>query len=168
MTNDDDTNDDDAAAAARHMPRIEPGTAAPGLPADAMIIVPVRNFVLFPGMVMPVTVGRQKSITAAQQAVREHRPVGILKQRDAETEDPTGLDTAPHGHGRECHALHHRAGRRPSPRLPGRAALPGARFLGGWPFMVARVMRIPEPTSSTPRSKRASCICAARRWKRSR
>ena len=49
----------------------------PPLPADAMIIVPVRNFVLFPGMVMPVTVGRAKSIAAAQQAVRsEERRVG--------------------------------------------------------------------------------------------
>jgi ATP-dependent Lon protease len=36
-----------------------PETQFPPLPADAMIIVPVRNFVLFPGMVMPVTVGRQ-------------------------------------------------------------------------------------------------------------
>ena len=33
----------------------------PPLPADAMIIVPVRNFVLFPGMVMPVTVGRPRA-----------------------------------------------------------------------------------------------------------
>ena len=45
------------------------------LPPDAMIIVPVRNFVLFPGMVMPVSIGRPKSTAAAQQAVREQRQV---------------------------------------------------------------------------------------------
>ena len=40
----------------------------PPLPPDAMIIMPVRNFVLFPGIVMPVTAGRQRSVAAAQQA----------------------------------------------------------------------------------------------------
>ena len=34
----------------------------PPLPADALIIVPVRNTVLFPGLVLPITVGRAKSI----------------------------------------------------------------------------------------------------------
>src|ERR1700755_1618666 len=64
----------------------------PPLPAHAMIIMPVRNFVLFPGIVMPVTVGRPRSIVAAQQAVREQRPVGILMQRDAQLEEPTPID----------------------------------------------------------------------------
>ena len=53
----------------------------PPLPPDALIIVPVRNTVLFPGHVLPITIGRQRSIAAAQQAVREQRQVGILMQR---------------------------------------------------------------------------------------
>ena len=64
----------------------------PPIPPDAMIIVPVRNFVLFPGMVMPVTIGRPRSVAAAQQAVREQRQVGILKQRDPEVGEPTAID----------------------------------------------------------------------------
>src|SRR4051812_11141321 len=67
-------------------------TAYPPLPPDAMIIVPVRNFVLFPGVVMPLTVGRAKSIAAAQQAVREQRQVGILMQRDGEQAEPSPID----------------------------------------------------------------------------
>ena len=69
-----------------------PEPKLPPLPSDAMIIVPVRNIVLFPGMVMPITVGRAKSVAAAQQAVREQRQVGILMQRDPEVADPTAID----------------------------------------------------------------------------
>ena len=48
----------------------------------------MRNTVLFPGVVAPITIGRPKSIAAAQQAVREQRPIGILLQRNAEVDDP--------------------------------------------------------------------------------
>src|SRR5271169_288998 len=68
------------------------GGALPLLPSDALIIVPVRNTVLFPGLVLPITLGRPKSIAAAQQAVRDQRQVGILLQRDAEVADPTQID----------------------------------------------------------------------------
>src|ERR1700688_3525381 len=57
-------------------------------PSDALIIIPVRNTVLFPGVVAPITIGRPKSIAAAQQALREQRPVGIVLQRNPETNDP--------------------------------------------------------------------------------
>ncbi len=68
------------------------GGTLPPLPPDALIIVPVRNTVLFPGLVLPITLGRPKSIAAAQQAVRDQRQVGILMQRDADVADPTALD----------------------------------------------------------------------------
>ena len=58
------------------------------LPEDAIPIVPVRNLVLFPGMILPLTVGREGSIAAAQQAVRAERPVGLLLQKAASTDNP--------------------------------------------------------------------------------
>src|SRR5689334_21302469 len=58
------------------------------IPGDALIIVPVRNTVLFPGVVIPITIARPKSIAAAQQAMREQRQIGILLQRDPESTDP--------------------------------------------------------------------------------
>ncbi|WP_342240819.1 endopeptidase La [Inquilinus sp. OTU3971] len=61
-------------------------------PADALIIVPVRGFVLFPGIVMPLTLGRPGSVAAAQQALREGRPIGLLMQRDPEQEEPLAAD----------------------------------------------------------------------------
>src|SRR5690606_15014601 len=51
------------------------------VPADALIIVPSRNVVLFPGVVFPLTIGRPGSIAAAQEALRAERPIGVLLQR---------------------------------------------------------------------------------------
>jgi ATP-dependent Lon protease len=66
--------------------------ATPGdLPDDALVIVPVRNLVMFPGMIVPISIGRESSIKAAQYAVKAERPVGILMQRNPEVEAP-GLD----------------------------------------------------------------------------
>jgi ATP-dependent Lon protease len=60
---------------------------APGrkpLPEDAMIIVPMRSTVLFPGVISPITVGRPGSVAAAQEAVKGERRIGFLLQRDAQ------------------------------------------------------------------------------------
>src|SRR5260221_11755548 len=54
------------------------------LPEDALILIPMRNTVLFPGVITPVTVGRPSSIAAAQEAVRSERKVGFVLQRDAQ------------------------------------------------------------------------------------
>jgi ATP-dependent Lon protease len=58
------------------------------LPDDALIIVPVRNMVLFPGMILPITIGRESSIAGAQQAVKNERPVGVILQRNPEIDRP--------------------------------------------------------------------------------
>ena len=62
------------------------------MPADAMIIVPVRNVVLFPGLVAPLGVNRPASIAAVQEAVRTERRVGLLLQRHPEVDDPSDRD----------------------------------------------------------------------------
>jgi ATP-dependent Lon protease len=69
-------------------PRIE----LPPLPADAVAIVATRNLVLFPGIVLPVTLGREESIAAAQEAVRTGRKIGLLLQRDPSVEKPSATD----------------------------------------------------------------------------
>ena len=63
--------------------------AAAELPADALVIVPVRNFVLFPEVVSPLAIGRPLSINAAQAAARESRPIGVLTQQDAAVDEPS-------------------------------------------------------------------------------
>ena len=62
------------------------------LPEDALIILPVRNLVLFPGVILPITVGRTKSRAAAQEAARLQRPLGVLLQTKPEIDDPRAED----------------------------------------------------------------------------
>jgi len=57
-----------------------------------MLIIPVRNMILFPGMILPVMVGRERSIRAIQEAVRDSRPVGLLLQKEELVENPAPGD----------------------------------------------------------------------------
>src|SRR5436309_15977362 len=64
----------------------------PPLPDDALILIPTRNLVLFPGTVLPITLGRQRSVVAAQTAMRLNRMVGLVLQRDPSIDDPIPVD----------------------------------------------------------------------------
>jgi ATP-dependent Lon protease len=51
-------------------------------------ILPLRNTVLFPGVVLPITVGRDKSIKAVNDAYKADKLVGVVAQKDSNVEDP--------------------------------------------------------------------------------
>ena len=53
------------------------------LPEDVLIILPVRDLVLFPGVVLPIAVSGKHALAAAQEAVRTQRRVGLLLQTEA-------------------------------------------------------------------------------------
>ncbi len=123
-------------------------SGALALPDDALIIVPVRNMVLFPGMILPITIGRENSIAGAQQAVKSELPIGIVLQRNPEVDRP-GFDdlnlvgtlanvlryvTTPDG-------SHHII-------CQGQQRFRIVELLEGYPFLVARVGRIDEPDAS--------------------
>jgi ATP-dependent Lon protease len=59
---------------------------------DVLIILPVRNVVLFPGVVAPVGVNRAKTVAGVKEAVRTERKVGLLLQRQPDIDDPTPAD----------------------------------------------------------------------------
>jgi len=120
------------------------------IPEDALIIIPVREMVLFPGAIAPIAIARAKSVAAAQQALREQRPIGIVLQRSPETDEPGSDDlykvatianivryiTAPDGtHHIVCQGVQ-------------RARI--LDFLPGTPFLAARFQQIPEPTTTSP------------------
>src|SRR5271168_1250866 len=134
---------------AKEASAVSGGGALPPLPPDALIIVPVRNTILFPGLVLPITLNRPKSVAAAQQAVRDQRQVGILLQRAADVDDPTAIDM--HRMGTLANVLrfvttpdgtHHVV-------CQGEQRFQIVEYLSGWPFMVARVLRVPEPATRT-------------------
>jgi ATP-dependent Lon protease len=55
---------------------------------DSLPILPLRNTVLFPGVVIPITVGRDKSIKLIREFYRGSRIIGVVAQKDAGVEDP--------------------------------------------------------------------------------
>lgn len=56
-------------------------------------VLPVKNTVLFPGVVIPITVGRQKSIRAVKEANRSpHKKIGVIAQKNQDVEDPGEAD----------------------------------------------------------------------------
>ncbi len=59
---------------------------------DVLPILPLKNTVLFPGIVTPITVGRDKSIRAVQKAYEDNRYIGVLSQRDVKIEAPGDQD----------------------------------------------------------------------------
>lgn len=60
--------------------------------SEDLPILPLRNTVLFPGVVLPITVGRDKSIKAVNEAYKTDKLVGVLAQKDSNIEDPTTGD----------------------------------------------------------------------------
>lgn len=59
---------------------------------DSLPILPLRNTVLFPGVVIPITVGRDKSIKAVSDSYKSDKLVGVVAQKDSNIEEPTVSD----------------------------------------------------------------------------
>jgi len=128
---------------------IEPATA-PSLPEDMLIVLPVRNLVMFPGVILPVAMKRPRTVAGAQEAVRTEAKVGFLLQKDPETEDPGFNDlhrvgtvasvvryiTAPDG-------THHLV-------CQGERRFRVLDAVGGFPYLVARVEYLSETGATHP------------------
>jgi ATP-dependent Lon protease len=126
------------------------GQGHPPLPPDSIIILPVRQAVLFPGLVLPLAIGRPSSIAAAQEAVRTERMIGVLLQTDPAADEPTAEQlnkvgtaaqvlryvTAPDG-------THHVIAQ-------GVRRFRVLEFVPGYPFLVARVEEIGTAEVITP------------------
>lgn len=67
------------------------GTDAIEIPEE-LALLPLRNTVLFPGVVLPITVGRDKSIKAVNDAYKGNKLVGVIAQKDSTIEDPAFKD----------------------------------------------------------------------------
>ena len=59
---------------------------------ELLPILPLRNTVLFPGVVIPITVGRDKSIKLIKDAYKRKNLIGVVAQKDAEVEEPEQKD----------------------------------------------------------------------------
>ena len=120
----------------------------PNVPEDVLLILPVRNLVVFPGAVTQVALGRDVSINAAREAVEKNHKLGILLQRDRSVDQPGPDDlyktgtivsviryvTAPNG-------MHHLI-------CQGEQRFKALDFIPGLPFLAARYDPLAEPKTS--------------------
>ena len=138
-------------------PKVEPLTGQTtkmeartgGAPADAMIVIPVRQTVLFPEIVFPITVNRAMSVQAAQAAIREQRQVLILLQKDPSIDEP-GPD-AMHEIGTVANVLRYVTAPDGSNHIicQGVQRFRVTEFVPGQPYLVARGLHIPEPQNTS-------------------
>src|SRR5256712_2731263 len=137
------------AEQAEQNPVDQGGGQAP-LPPDSMILLPVRQTVLFPGIVLPLAIGRKSSIAAAQEAVRSQRMLGVILQTDPAVEEPTPEQL--HRVGTAAQVLRYVT----APDGTHHVVAQGVRrfrvleYLRGFPFLVARVEEIGVAEVMTP------------------
>ncbi len=120
------------------------------LPADAIPIVPLRNLVLFPGVIIPISIGRASSIRAAQYALHHEGPLGILLQRDpgADAPGPKELYTV----GTLAPLLRYVTGTEGAHNIicQGEQRFRVVEYINGLPYLAARIERIEERETHTP------------------
>ena len=123
--------------------------AAPPLPDDALILLPVRNTVLFPSMVVPLTLGRPGSLAAAQAATRSERPIGVVQQRDPGVDVPGAGDL--HSIGTVAAVLRYVTSPEGTHHLicQGQRRFRIKEVLPGHPYLVARVESIEAAETPT-------------------
>ena len=128
-----------------NVPEAPVAVALPPIPADAVIIVPVRETVLFPEIVLPVTLSSPEAIAAAQQAVRAQRQFAIVLQKDLESEAPGPSQM--HSMGVVANLLRYITAPDGGHHMicQGVQRFHITEFLPGWPFLVARGLHVPEP-----------------------
>ena len=122
----------------------QPERSGPAVPEDVLILLPVRNLVVFPGVVLPVSIGRDKTVAAAEEAVKTGRKVGFLLQRDPTVDDPGETDL--HRVGTVA-AIHRYVTAPDGSRhvvVQGEQRFRVLDFLPGFPFLAARVEPLAE------------------------
>ena len=131
------------------MTKAKAGSEQPVEIPDTLPILPLRNSVLFPGAIIPIDVGRRKSVRLVEDAIAKERPViGILTQKDARTEDPGSGDLYMVGCAARILKVIKLAKDNFSVILQGVSRFEVSTFDGAEPFLSAKVRSVPDPTAS--------------------
>ena len=131
------------------MTKTKAGADLPVEIPEVIPILPLRNSVLFPGSIIPIDVGRRKSVRLVEDSISKERPViGILTQKDARTEDPQETDMYRVGCAARILKVIKLAKDNFSVILQGVSRFEVKGFEGTEPFLAARVDPVPDPTTS--------------------
>ncbi|HVO91589.1 MAG TPA: LON peptidase substrate-binding domain-containing protein, partial [Terriglobales bacterium] len=119
------------------------------IPAGALAILPLRNTVLFPNTVMPLTIGRPSSLMAVEDAVRKQLPIGIVAQQDSTIETPQIKDLYEIGVTAEILRMSPARDGQRQVIVQGRQRFKLIELLQSEPFLVARMLLLEENLPQT-------------------
>lgn len=119
------------------------------IPEGAVAIIPLRDVVVFPGIIMPVSISRKVSVAAAQAVSSANGKVGFLLQKDASVDDPGPQDL--YTVGTVAAVLRYITDESSTHHLicNGESRFRVTEFLTGYPFLVARIEVPEEPATNT-------------------
>ena len=120
------------------------------LPPDVVPIVPMRNLVLFPQVLAPITIGRPRSVAAVARAIGSKDPLIVVLQRDPTVDDPGLADM--HPVGTLARIVQHARGDESQWHVvcQGIERVRVLELVPGHPFMAARVERLEDKAAARP------------------
>jgi len=127
-------------------PKTKPRIA---IPPGALVILPLRNTVLFPSTIMPLGVGRPASLQIIEEAVRQQTPIGFVAQRDPEIEVPQPKDLFEVGTAADILRMFALPDGQRQIIIQGRQRFEIAEYIETEPFLIARVTFVEEKAPHT-------------------
>ena len=122
---------------------------------DTLPILPLRNTVLFPNVVLPITIGRQASLKAVKYANDTNRYIGVVAQNDANVEDPQFENLHKVGVLARIVKLLKMPDGGTTIIIQGKKRFAIAKPLSSEPFLMAEITEMEEPEFSDTREFRA-------------
>ncbi len=119
------------------------------IPEGAMVIIPLRNRVLFPSMIMPVMVRRPERLHAVEETVRQQLPIGFVTQRDPNIDAPQPKDLYGVGTAADVLRMYTLPDGQRQILVQGRRRFEIGEFLETDPLLIARVTMVEEKIPQT-------------------
>ena len=116
---------------------------------EALPVLSLRNTVLFPGVVLPISIGRPKSIQLIKEVYRSGKIIGIVAQKDPDIEDPQFSDLHPVGTIGQIVKLLEMPDGSTTAIIQGRKRMALCELISSDPYFVAKVKILPELKSNT-------------------
>ena len=132
------------------MSAAEPAPGAQVAIPDILPVLPLKDVVLFPYVIVPLSVSREKSIAAVDAALAEQRILLLVAQRDASVEEPAASDLYTIGTAAAVMRMLKLPDGRIRLLVQGLSRVKIESILADAPALRAKVTRIPEPEAQTP------------------
>jgi len=139
---------------------IPPGGETLAIP-DILPVLPLKDVVLFPYVIVPLSISRDKSIAAVDAALAEQRILLLVAQRDASVEEPGPADLFPVGTAAAVMRMLKLPDGRIRLLVQGLSRVKIETFVADAPALRAKVSRIPEPEMAQPPAEETEALVRA-------